>query len=127
MGDIRINGFDDMKKNRKILEARFRRQLEKTMNESALLVVARAKQNLAGKNEPHPYRHWITGNLSRSIKASTEFVSETVIESKIGTAVRYAPYIENLPDGGFLLPALKSLSSELAKKVYTDLRRLFRA
>jgi hypothetical protein len=126
MADIRVSGFDDFKKNRKILEVEFRKQLELSMNQGALLVVARAKENLAGKNAPNPYRHWITGNLSRSVKASTKFISPTVLESSVGTGVHYAPYIENLPDGGFLAPALQAVYPEVVKKVYTDLRRLFR-
>jgi hypothetical protein len=124
---LKVWGEDVFKKNvKKLLDVDFRLALEKTVNESGLLIVARAKQNLQGKYAPTPYRHWITGNLSRSIKCATEWKSATVLETRIGTAVHYAPYIEALPDGGYLMPALNVMWPDVTRKTYEDIRRMFK-
>jgi len=124
---MKVTGDDAFKKNiHKLLNVDFRLALEKTVNESGILVATRAKENLKGKYEPSPYRHWITGNLSRSVKSVTEWKSAEVLECRIGTAVHYAPYIEALPDGGFLMPALNVKMPEISRKIYEDIRRMFR-
>lgn len=62
-------------------------------------------------------QHVVTGDLRRSIKGKAKFVEKDVIEGEVGTGVLYAPYIEALPDGGFLYPAYNELLPVIQKEI----------
>ena len=70
------------------------------MNQAASSVARRAKEILVEK------RHVITGNLRRSITSKAYMKSDMEVEGIIGSGVDYAPYVEALPDGGYLYAAL---------------------
>ena len=87
------------------------------MMQTVLIIVKRAKENLAGKHAPTPRRHWVTGNLARSIRGLVKMKGISYVEGIVGTDVPYAPHIEANPDGGFLIPAAKTESKE-AKRFF---------
>ena len=60
--------------------------------------------------------HVVTGNLRRSIRTEA-IVEESKLEVIIGTNVEYAPYVEALPDGGYLFPAYWKLKDEVIKNL----------
>lgn len=85
----------------------------RTLLRAGLLVAARAKEIITEKG------HVVTGNLRRSIGAQPVETSANRIAVEVGTFVEYGPFIEALPDGGFLFPA----SEETAGQVFELLAR----
>lgn len=83
-----------------------------TLN-GAQIVEARAKEIIKEKG------HVITGTLGRSINSQLEEVTYSVARANIGTFVEYGPAIENLPDGGFLFPALEETAAEVSEFLYS--------
>lgn len=73
--------------------------MPRVMLNAGQIIEARAKEIITEKG------HVVTGNLRRSINTQLGEVSATRIEVLIGTWVEYAPFVEALPDGGFLFPA----------------------
>jgi hypothetical protein len=63
------------------------------------LIAARAKEIITEKG------HIVTGNLRRSITAQIGATSDDRLEVEVGTWLFYAPFVEALPDGGYLFPA----------------------
>jgi len=94
----------------KLLSEVIRSDVMKEMKKAAILVQNRAKENLAGQHGHN--RHWITGNLARGIKSEVGWESLYELVGVIGTDVEYAPFVESLPDGGFLYPALQEVKGE---------------
>jgi hypothetical protein len=76
-----------------------RGRLPRVMINAGQLVEARAKEILTENG------HVVTGNLRRSINTQIVEASESRVTVEVGTFVEYAPFVENLPDGGFLFPA----------------------
>jgi hypothetical protein len=73
--------------------------MPRVMMNAGQIIEARAKEIITEKG------HIVTGNLRRSINTQLGEVSATRIEVLVGTWVEYAPFVEALPDGGFLFPA----------------------
>jgi hypothetical protein len=73
------------------------------------IVEARAKEILTEKG------HIVTGNLRRSI--NTSVVESTGHRSlvAVGSFVDYAPFVEALPDGGYLFPASEETFATVTK------------
>ena len=71
------------------------------MDQASASVARRAKEILVEK------KHIRTGNLRRSITSKAKLDKDTKIIGIIGTDVHYAPYVEALPDGGYLYEALR--------------------
>lgn len=67
--------------------------------DGGLLMAARAKEIITEKG------HIVTGNLRRSINAQLQTNVRHRLEVEVGTFVHYAPFVEALPDGGYLFPA----------------------
>lgn len=114
----------------KLLEDSTRERIRKAMEQACILVEGRAKDILAtipwetgehglrrstGVKFP-PYSlvegHNDTRTLSRSLQHKTGWISTNDIVGAIGSDVPYAPYVEALPDGGFLIPALRENQNE---------------
>jgi len=111
------DGFDNVSRQMKLYDAKIRASIEKSVETGMLNIADRAKGILTEN------RHVKTGNLRRSIKGDAKFVSRNVVEGTVGTDVHYAPYVEALPDGGYLfrsvterLPAVSmNIQKELAE------------
>jgi hypothetical protein len=82
-----------------------------TLN-AAQIVEARAKEIITEKG------HIVTGTLRRSINSQLEEVTYSVARANVGTFIEYGPAIENLPDGGFLFPALEETAPEVSAYLY---------
>jgi hypothetical protein len=104
---IEISGMKELDVKLELLKQRVRERAEIAMAKASTIVQRRAKENISGMNG-HT-RHVLTGNLRRNIKVKSGFVSTFGLEGVIGTDVPYAPYVESLPDGGYLYPALKEV------------------
>lgn len=102
--DVKIEGMDEVQIKLRLLDQTVRKNGEKAMNVACMIIQRRAKENISG--EHGHTRHIKTGNLRRNIKFKSEWKSFAEIDGVIGTDVPYAPYVEALPDGGFLFPAL---------------------
>lgn len=86
------------RKNQQLLR-RVQSGLPRTMLNAGQILQARAQEILTEKG------HVVTGNLRRSIATQLLEATKEKVEVAVGTHVAYAPYIESLPDGGFLFPA----------------------
>jgi hypothetical protein len=73
--------------------------MPRVMLNAGQIIEARAKEIITEKG------HVVTGNLRRSINTQLGEVTPLKIEVLVGSFVEYAPFVENLPDGGFLFPA----------------------
>jgi len=95
-----------------LLDSNVRLASMKAMKRGTLLVAKRAKELLTEKN------HVKTGNLRRNIKTKVGWANLYELIGVIGTDVPYAPYVEALPDGGFLYQAAR----ESGRKAYDYVR-----
>ena len=102
--DFKITGVPSTLVKFKLLDQTVRNQSLKAMARASAIVETRAKENISGQHG-HTM-HIKTGNLRRNIKSKAQWKGNYEIEGFIGTDVPYAPWIESLPDGGFLYPAL---------------------
>ena len=100
------------------LDNRVRKNSLRGMKGATAIIQKRAMENISG--EFGHTRHVQTGNLRRRILTKEVWASLTELVGVIGTDVPYAPYIEALPDGGFLHPALL----EAGKEALTHLKRM---
>ena len=103
----------------KLLSEIVRAETMVSMKKGCLMVQNRAKENISG--EHGHIRHIQTGNLRRNIKSKVGWTSTFELIGIIGTDVPYAPYIESLPDGGFLYPALTEVGKEVVGIVRKDI------
>lgn len=102
--DFKIEGIEPTMVKLKMLEPEVRKAIDQGMGRACSIIEARAKENISGMHG-HT-RHVRTGTLRRSIQSRVGWASMYEIVGAIGTDVPYAPYVEALPDGGFLYPAL---------------------
>jgi len=110
-----VSGMDDWYLNLKLFDEKVRKEVAMGMKQEVMKVTNRAKQNLQGQHGHK--RHWQTGTLSRSLRATSQWISHVEIEGMVATDVPYAPYVEAMEDG-FLLPALYEMSED----IYVNLR-----
>ena len=101
---MKIEGLEDAEVKLRLLDQKVRKSAEVNMKVACFIVQRRAKENISGQHG-HT-RHVLTGNLRRNIKSKVAWSGFAQIDGIIGTDVPYAPYVEALPDGGFLYPAL---------------------
>lgn len=104
--DIGIKGVDKVQLKLKLLETSVREKIKDAMAQGASIVVARAKEIITEKG------HIITGNLRRSIQYKVGWSGINEIDGVVGTDVDYSIYVEALPDGGYLFPALREKGKE---------------
>lgn len=83
--------------------------MTKTLFNAVQIVEARAKEILTEKG------HIVTGNLRRSINTSIVENSAKVSRVQVGSFVEYAPFVEALPDGGFLYPAVVETFDQVSR------------
>ena len=113
-----IDGVDKTVMKLAMLNTLVRAEALRAMKRSASIVEKKAKEIITDKG------HVKTGNLRRNIKSKAGYKGMFVIEGVIGTDVPYAPYIESLPDGGFLYPALMSSGREALIYLKGELARV---
>ena len=121
--DIKITGVSKTVIKLRLLDENVRKESLQAMKRACSIVEKRAKENLQGRHSPHPYRHWVTGTLGRSIKSKVGFTGLYQLTGAIGTDVPYAPYVEALPDGGYLFPALMAEGPNAKKCFEEDLEK----
>lgn len=70
--------------------------------------------------------HIVTGNLRRNIKSEADFVTKYEVVGIIGTDVPYGPYIEALPDGGYLYKAYLEEAENAVNYINNELKRILK-
>lgn len=123
----------------KLKDERIRPRLLKAVDRGCLIITNRAKEIIGtivwtttsglyrGAKEYYPpgatvVGHIQTGTLRRSVQYKTGWVSESVIDGVIGTDTPYAPYVEALPDGGFLFPAMMQTAQEAFDTIAKEMK-----
>ena len=94
----------------KLLDQVVRNEILKGVQGGAQIVQKRAKENISGMHGH--VEHVLTGTLRRSFQVRVGWKSFTEVVGAIGTDVPYAPYVEALPDGGSLVPALNETGKD---------------
>jgi hypothetical protein len=84
----------------------------RVMFQAGTIVQARAQEIITEKG------HVVTGNLKRSIHTVVEIRSRTRVAAIVGTFVEYAPFVEALPDGGFMFEAAVQTSQQVVRYLY---------
>jgi hypothetical protein len=96
-------------RNKELLRDLTGNALGRIMVNAGQLIEARAKEIITEKG------HIVTGTLRRSI--NTQLQKAGVLSQRltveVGTAIHYAPYVEALPDGGYLFPASEQKFNEV--------------
>jgi hypothetical protein len=80
--------------------------LGRALQNAGQIIEARAKEIITEKG------HIVTGNLRRSINTQVVQTGST-LAAEVGTFVFYAPFVEALPDGGYLFPASEEKFGEV--------------
>lgn len=96
------------KRNVKLLQ-RISGGMTRTLFNAVQIVEARAKEIIQEKG------HVVTGSLVRSINTSIVETSPTRSVVAVGSFLVYAPFIEALPDGGYLFPAAVETFDQVSK------------
>jgi len=102
----------------KLLDKRVRDEVLQAVDQSVEGMQIRAKQILTENN------HVVTGNLRGSIKSEAKFVTVFIIQGEVGTAVHYAPYVESLPDGGYLFRAVREELPKANIRIATAVKKV---
>ena len=97
----------------KLADENIHKELSKALFVEGSRIATRAKVILNEKG------HVVTATLLRSISVQPVVEQGGVLEVNVGTNIVYAPKIEALPDGGYLLPAF----IENAEKVQAGIQK----
>jgi hypothetical protein len=97
------------KKNTEMVAALQGSKLGRIAIQGGNIIEARAKEIITEKG------HVVTGNLRRSINTQLSELEAFSATVEVGTFVSYGPYIENLPDGGYLYPASIQTNEQVTK------------
>ena len=117
----KILGLAKFKNRMKELNPKLKNELKSIMARGLMLIEGTAKQILTDKG------HVLTGNLRRNIKHKTpRFINLYQIEGVVGTDVPYAPYIEALPDGGYLLQAITQEGDKVNEYIKQEFRKILK-
>lgn len=98
-----------IKRNKKLIETLQAAGVAKDLFNACQIVEARAKEILTEKG------HVVTGNLRRSINTSIIEAGVSRARVDVGSFVSYAPFVEALPDGGYLFPASEQTFEQVNK------------
>jgi len=98
-----------------------RDSLKASMFRGTSIIAERAQEILTEK------KHVKTGNLRRNVKSKAGMVGLYEIEGVIGTDVPYGPFIEALPDGGYLQPAYMQKKSEVILYIVSQVNAVLRS
>jgi hypothetical protein len=107
---LTITGLDKVVLSYAIANKNIKAELQKEIFQAGTIIQVEAQRILTEKG------HVVTGNLRRSINTQV-VVEDTLLEVDIGTNVEYAPYIEALPDGGYLFPAYWAKKDEVMQRL----------
>lgn len=88
------------------------------IEEATTLFISAAKIKITQKG------HIITGTLRRSIRYITTSITDDIIKGKLGSHVHYAYWVENLPDGGYLLESFNEKFDTVANYIRGRLKKL---
>lgn len=114
---IEVKGVDLLALRLAIANKSLHSKLEKGMFRAGTKIQKRAQEILTYNG------HIVTGNLRRSIHTQAT-VEEDKLEITIGTNVEYAPYVEALPDGGYLFPAFYQEKENVLEDVQKIVREV---
>lgn len=124
------NGFKELENKLKKAFPFIREKLKPAMYRAATLVEAESKNIITNiewidsKGESR-IGHIKTGTLKGSIQSMAGWANNGYeLLGVVGTDVPYAPYIEMLPDGGFLVPALNNKSKEAYEYLVRELKTI---
>jgi len=68
--------------------------------------------------------HYITGSLHRSIRSLVDRITKDAVEGRVGSHLDYAFYVEILPDGGYLWPAVVKKGQEVIDYIVAEFNRM---
>lgn len=88
-----------MRRNKKLVETLAGNSGARVLFNACQIVEARAKEIIQEKG------HVVTGSLVRSINTSIVDAAPTLARVEVGSFMEYAPFVEALPDGGYLFEA----------------------
>jgi len=103
---LSISGIDKVVLSFVMADRRMSAELEKALFREGTKVQVEAVRIIKEN------RHVVTGTLWRSIRTSVDFEGFRT-EVNIGTNVEYAPFVEALPDGGYMFPAYWNKKDEV--------------
>ena len=89
----------EIKRRNRLLVEDLQTNIGRTLQRGGLLIEARAKEILTENG------HIVTGNLRRSINTQVIRTGADRLYVEVGSFLFYAPFVEALPDGGYLFPA----------------------
>lgn len=98
-----------------------RDSVKASMFRGVAMIAARADEIVVEKG------HVVTGNLHRNMKSKAGLVGAWEIEGVAGTDVPYAPFIEALPDGGFLQAAYMQRKGLVITYIASQIKAVLRA
>lgn len=98
-----------------------REDIKKSMFRGVAMIANRADEIIVEKG------HVVTGNLHRNMKSKAGMVGAWEIEGVAGTDVPYAPFIEALPDGGFLQAAYMQRKGLVITYIASQIKAVLRA
>ena len=102
----KIEGIEETISKFVFLQEAVRTEIQMAMTRACYIIVIRAKEIIMEND------HWVTGTLLRSIDARVGWAGMYEVDGAVGSDVHYAPYVEALPDGGYLFPAYVELKDE---------------
>lgn len=113
-----MEGWDRLKAQMKFLESNVRVAMAQAGWRGGEAISTRAHDILV-ENE-----HVISGNLKDSLHPESKWISPTVLDIEVGTNVFYAPYVEALPDGGYLYRAAHEKINEVYDYIFAEWTKL---
>ena len=99
--ELKLNRLEKLKLKLFLLQTKNRDKMQKALFRYGTIVQVEAQRILYAND------HIVSSTLVRSINTQSE-VSEKTMRVLIGTHVSYGLKIELLPDGGYLVPAVKN-------------------
>ena len=114
----KLEKADEFKKKLKLLKQDVRDGVLEAMGRAAMIIETEAKVIITRR------KHVRTGNLRNSIQSRAGWANQTEIVGIVGTDVPYAPYVEALPDGGYLRPALMKKGAAAMKYLMSEIKKI---
>jgi len=118
MPAFKMEGMEEFQKKLKLLEVATRQAMESAAERGGQSIAERAA-NLVTE-----LGHVITGNLRDSLHAEAKWINPNIIEVNVGTNVFYAPYVEALPDGGYLYKATREKIDKVYEYIFAEWEKL---
>ena len=117
---MKVDGVSKAISRLELVRPSVQAEIKGTMHRTVLMIAGRAQEIITEKG------HVVTGNLRRSIQGKSGMVSQYEVHGTVGTDVPYAPFIEALPDGGYLFQAYKEKMKEAENYLIVGIRQIIR-